>query len=292
MKKLNFFILLFVLMSISAVSQTKQQTKEEQQLRASIARFNAELNKVRGEISNRPISKAELIATRDSLQRRADDGSGLTLEMKDAFLKRIKILDAQIKNYHFNDNPWAYKSLLLKEKFLLDTIRDMNGMLNMFQKKSISEAMDDKVPVAISNCNKKRRLSSNEVVLDDAKTEAQAKIFSMAVTKMRESPVVVDSIMGYKGKVYNPTNTLYQIRIRNEKESVDSFDAILQPGQTVEAYLLPGKYTAVSYAYGQQIEKEYVFTVSNKTKLGFNAEILHWYVYPTRNVKSTIVWAN
>jgi hypothetical protein len=106
----------------------------------------------------------------------------------------------------------------------------------------LEEAVNQAVPRELKKNNTKRRKNANDLRIEE-----------LGIRKLAATPVMADSIKGYKGLVWNQTpstKVLFKLRYLNGRE-VDKGTFFLKPGEKIECYLLPGTYLGETVVDGK-----------------------------------------
>jgi len=123
---------------------------------------------------------------------------------------------------------------------------------------------------ALSNAQARRVKNNLEV-------EKTRDYYALTLQKMKQSPVMADSILGYKGRICNLSRyRRIQFNIVSQIDGRVVLSDFLLPGQQSERYLLPGKYYCRIYINGKLIDQA-SFKVDSDIHYVFNNPV-HWYV--------------
>lgn len=114
-------------------------------------------------------------------------------------------------------------------------------------------------------------------VKNNLEVEKIRDYYALTLQKMKQSPVMADSILGYKGRICNLSRyRRIQFNIVSQIDGRVVLSDFLLPGQQSERYLLPGKYYCRIYINGKLIDQA-LFKVDSDIHYVFNNPV-HWYV--------------
>ncbi|MDP3836644.1 MAG: hypothetical protein Q8Q67_00885 [bacterium] len=274
MKKVAILFMLIVV-TICVNAQTRQQIKAEKKIRIELSQLYAQLRVVNSRISGLASDTAKIFEQKQRLNA-AINGGAITGEQEFAYKNQLGKIETVLRSARTKTNSSHYQGLKTEEMRLQFRITELQLNLRDFTDKTVKQAYKDEIPRELTVTEEKRRKRGNNIRREE-----------LGYKKLEATTVNADPVQGYLGLIWNQTRytpALFVIKDASGRD-VDKGTFFLQPGESVEAYLLPGQYIGVVKVHGQISGSSMIKSEPSQKYIdaGKGKNQYHWFLTKTRD---------